>query len=265
MCRAKYEGGRRCLNRTHYHVNRESHDRFVPDEEQERHFMKPEPLLSMTEGAINVRRCRARKKAAEVTAMRTIHGLADSAPIGPVIREELWSHRYQGAGLSTVMLADRFRAMAAHEGVPVEEIADRHSKQNVRPHRQRAGERLATLVMTEADRPDWVDPDYLVSMVSPAENGESAPSYLRIVKDLDDDEFVLVTSYDGSEPMAWKNDPAGLKAGAREALDRLQASKVDDRFHEYEKDNRDSAPVGPWTQTMTDNDFLASSAGMHLV
>lgn len=266
MCRAKWEGGgRRCKGRTKWCVNREGHDRFAPDESQERHWFKPTALLSMTPGAIRLRRHRAMAYAREVDAIRTVHGVAPLAAIGPVLREALWSHRANGAGLSLITLADRFKAIADEEGVSVEEVADRYATQQIKPHRQRAGERLAELVVTDADRPDWVDEDHLVRMIEPPENGTPNPAYVSIVKDADGAEWVLVRSYDGSEPMAWPNDAAGLKAGAAEALDRVRAANDSEDYFEWAQANDVAAGPNPWTQDMEDADFLAHSDGMHLV
>lgn len=267
MCRAAYEGGRRCQGRTHWHVNREGHARFTPDVDQERHWRKPAPLLSMTKGAIRLRRHRASAYAAEVEAVRTIHGVGANAPIGPVLREELWEARYRGAGLTLLTLASRFRAVAAEEGVPVEVVADRHRQQTVRPNRQRAGQRLADLVVAD-DRPDWVDPERLVRTVEPPNNGTPGPAYLRVVTDLDGREWILVTSFDGSEPMVWPHTAAGLKAGAWECLERVRAVNEDPAAYDRwlaESEAAEGAVLPPYRQQMDDGDFLAHSDGMHLV
>lgn len=263
MCRAKIEGGRRCTGGTRWCVNREGHERFGPDPEQERHWHKPVALLSMTPAAIRTRRSRACAYAAEVDAMRTVHAVRAASPIGPVLREELWAHRYQRAALSLKALAERFRAVAAEEGVPVDEVAARYQKQQVKPHRQRAGERLADLVVDDS-RPDWVAPAHLVRMVEPPENGTPNAVYVRALRDLDGTEYLLVTSYDGSEPMAWPHDAAGLKAAAWEALERARAVDAD-AYEAWEAENgmRQTA-AAPYTQGMTDADFLATSEQMHL-
>lgn len=270
MCRAAWEPGgpRRCDGQTRWCVNREGHARFVPDENEERHWFKPVALLSMTPGAIRVRRHRAAAYAREVDAIRTVNGVKRGAAIGPVLREELWGHRHRGACLSLIALASRFQAIAAAEGVPVEQVAARHQSQTVRPHRQTAGQRLHDLVVTDG-RPDWVDEDRLVQMVEPVDNGTPNPAYLRVVSDAAGREWVLVSSYDGSEPMCWPNDPAGLKAGAWEALERVRAVKENPDAYDTWLDAHDAHDAGdtntnPFTQTMTDSDFLANSAGMHL-
>lgn len=266
MCKSKAEGGRRCAGIECWHVNAESHDRFLPDTEQERHWMRPVALLSMAASAIKVRRSRAKKKAAEVEAMRTVNGIAAHAPIGPVLRAELWEHRYQGAGLSMLILADRFRAVAADEGISVEEVADQYREQQVMPYRQRAGQRLADLVITE-DRPDWVDPDRLVRMIEPLENGTPSPVYLVVVKDNDDSEteYVMVSSYDGSEPMAWPHTPAGIKAAAQEALARMAVAHGTDEYAAWAEANDASETPNPWTQGMASEAEVFASGSMHLI
>lgn len=248
-------------------MNRNGHERFVGDPEQERHWHKPVALLSMTSSAIKQRRWRRAKYAAEVDAIRTIKGVKPNAPIGPVLREELWAARAQGAGLSLLALAARFKAIAAEEGVSTEEIAARYEQQQVRPHRQRAGERLAALVVTDG-RPDWVDPDYLVQMIEPPENGTPNPAYAAVVRDEAGAEWVLVRSYDGSEPMAWPHDEAGLKGALSETLDRVRAANQDGSYQSWLDENNanENDVYSPWNQSMTEADFLANSGagGMHL-
>jgi hypothetical protein len=219
----------------------------------------------MTVGAIRTRRHRAARYAAEVDAVRTVHGVDRGAPIGPVLREELWAHRYRGAGLTVRALADRFRAIAEEEGVPVDQIADRYDRLQVRPSRQRAGERLADLVVTDG-RPDWADPDRLVEMIEPTENGTPNPVYVRVVRDLDGRDWVLVASYDGSEPMVWPSDAAGRKAAAWEALERVRAVREDPTGYEtWLAANGATGSTGtPFTQTMTTGDWLAHTDHMHL-
>lgn len=183
MCKAKHEPNwYRCPLNTRWCVNRETHESHSPDEQQERHWFKPVALLRMTVNAIKTRRHRAAAYCREVDAIRTVHGVPDGTPIGPVLREELWSQRFHGAALSTVALAERFRAIAADEGVPVEEVAKRYQKGTVRPNRQAAGQRLADLVVK---RPEWVRPEHLVAMIEPPGNGEPNPAYCRVVTDLD--------------------------------------------------------------------------------
>lgn len=265
MCKAKWQGGRRCKLRCKYHVNRERHARFTPDAVQERHWFKPTALLSMTKSAIRVRRHRARAYAAEVDAVRTVHGVAAGASIGPVLREELWEQRYQGAMVTQLALADRFLAIAAEEGIDVEEVAERFQKVTVRPARQRAGSRLADLVV---ERPDWVRPEHLVAAIEPPENGTPSPAYLRAVNDAAGEEWLLVTSFDGSEPMVWSRTEAGLKAAAEETLTRVRlVNENPDAYDEWLATNDANAESGsaPWTQSMTDGDFLAHHDGMHLV
>lgn len=268
MCRAKIEGGRRCDGGTRWFVNRESHERFAPDPAQERHWHKPPALLSMTANARRTRRCRARKYAAQVEAVRVTHGIAPTAEIGPVRREELWEERAQGAQISHILLSQRFQSIADDEGVPVEVIAARYESLTVRPSRQRAGQRLADLVTPE--RPDWVEPEHLVQAIEPPENGTPNQAYVRVVRDLAGVEWVLVTTYDGSEPMVWPHTQAGLKASAWEAIQRMRAITSDpDASDAYEQwlNNNDAAVTGtnaPWTQQMTEHDFLAHSDGMHL-
>lgn len=268
MCRAIVDGGRRCDGRTRWFVNRESHDRFVPDEEQERQWHKPPALLSMTANARRTRRCRARAYAAQVEAVRVTHGLPTGEPIGPVLREELWEERARGVQISHIRQAECFQAIAADEGVPVEVISARYENLEVRPSRQREGQRLADLVTPE--RPDWVDPEFLVRAVEPPENRTPNPVYVRAVRDVAGVEWVLVTTYDGSEPMVWPHTQAGLKAGAWEAIQRIRAINSDaDASDAYEQwlDDNDTATTdaaAPWTQQMSDGDFLAHSDGMHL-
>ncbi|MCP3420334.1 hypothetical protein [Nocardioides pinisoli] len=211
---------------------------------------------------------RARAYAAEVDAVRTVKGVVAGAPIGPVLRAELWQQRYQGATLSLHALAQRFQAMARDEGVPVEEIAERYATETVRPARQRAGERLANLVV---ERPDWVRPEHLVAAIEPPENGTPNEAYLRAVLDANGREWLLVTSFDGSEPMKWQRDDAGLKAAAEECLARVRAVTDNPTAYEAwlaEQDATDpDAAESPWTKSMSDADFLAHSGegGMHLV
>lgn len=269
MCRAKWEnGGRRCRFRETWHVNRESHATFVGDLDEERHWHRPAHLLSMTMGASRMRRKRARDYAAEVHAMRTVNGVTPGAPIGPVLREELWSHRHRGAGLSLLAQAAIFAAVAEEQGVPVERIAERYAAQQITPHRQAAGERLADLVV-DPTRPDWVHEEHLVRPIEPSENGTPNPVYLRIVRDLDGTEFALVSSYDGSEPMAYPADAAGLKAAGWEAIQRARAVEADRTAYEAWLADGDmvTSDASPWTQRMANADFLAQTTdgGMHLV
>lgn len=225
--------------------------------------MKPTALLSMAKKAVGMRRSRALKKMAEVDAIRTLHGVPDAAPIGPVLREELWQARYMGAGLGLLMLAERQRAIAEDEGVSVEEVAERYQTQTIRPHRQRAGERLSDLILTDG-RPDWVDPEHLVRMVEPLDNGTPSPAYVRIVSDLDGTEMVHVSSFDGSEPMAWQHNAAGLKAAASEALNRVRAAASSDAYAAWEAELNEGTGTNPFTQSMSEADFLATDA-VHLV
>lgn len=265
MCRAIVEGGRRCGGGERWHVNREGHERFAPDTELERHWTRPTHLLSMGPSAVRQRRRRARAYAAEVCAMRDAHGVVADSPIGPVLREELWEHRYRGAALSLIALADRFREVAREEGVPVEEVAERHAKLKVRPARQRAGGRLADLVV---ERAEWARPEYLVRAVEPPVNGDVNPAYLRVVRDVDGAEFLLVSSFDGSEPMAWRHTEAALKAAFWECLARVRAVNEDPTAYDAwldEQGARGSDTSGPWTQAMNESDFFAHSGGMHLL
>ena len=179
----------------------------------------------------------------------------------------LFVYPVPSSGSPLVAMAERFRAIAAEEGVPVEEIAKRYATEQVRPYRATAGEHLADLVV-DPTRPDWVDPDRLVRMVEPWENGTPSQAYVRVVTDLDDKEFVLVTSYDGSEPMAYPNDAAALKLAASEALARVRAVTEDPTTYEAWLDEQgmaDTVDASPWTQDMDASDFLAHSDQMHLV
>lgn len=270
MCRSIAEGGRRCDGREKWCVSREGHARFSPDTGQERHWHRPAPLLSMTAGAISMRRHRARKYGQEVDAVRTVHGVKPHAPVGPVLRESLWEARYRGTTLTTVALAERFRALAAEEGVPVETIAARYEQQQLTPHRQAAGQRLADLVVDPV-RPDWVNEDHLVEMIEPLDNGTpSEGAYVRVVRDAEGQEWTLVTSYDGSEPQVWPATEAGRKAAAWEALERVRAVQDDRAGYEQwldETGNR-AGDAAPYTQSMFTGDFLShtgDNAGMHLV
>lgn len=268
MCRAIIEGGRRCDGRTRWFVNREAHERFAPDPEQERHWHKPPALLSMTPNARRTRRCRARAYAAQVEAVRVTHGVPTDESIGPVRREELWEERARGAQISHMQIAMNFQAIADDEGVPVDVIAARYEHLEVRPSRQREGQRLALLVTP--DRPDWVEPEYLVRTLLPTENGTPSQAYVRVVRDIGGAEWFLVTTYDGSEPMVWPHTQAGEKAAAWEALQRVRAIEGDPGANDayrrwlHDTDAADNDTAGPWTQRMSEGDFLAHSDGMHL-
>lgn len=267
MCESKADGGRRCPGNCKYQVNRESSPQWAPDVTQERHTQKPEHLLSMKKGTIAVRRCRAAKKIAEVDAVRTVHGIAPGAPIGPVIREELWAARCQGTALSLHALAARFKAIAADEGISVAQVAARYECEQVKPHRQSAGQRLADLVL-DPTRADWVDENYLVQCIEPTENGTPNAIYLRIVKDADEREWLLLTSFDGSEAEVWPNTRAGLKAAGWEAIQRARAVADDSSAYDSWLSEKDAGPgdgTSPYTQSMTEADFLSHHDEMHLV
>lgn len=226
---------------------------------------RPAAICSMSPAAIRTRRSRHQRRMLEVDAMRTKYGLASDAPLGPVLRQELWAIRRAGTSMQLLTLADTFHVIAADQRITPEEVAAQYEATTVVPTRQRAGEHLADLVDTDG-RPEWADPDRLVSSVEPPSNGELNPAYLRIVKDLDDQEFVLVTSYDGSEPMAWPHDDAGLMAAYAETLDRVRAATESGAYDEWLAE--EGAPADgptPYTQSMTDGDFLAHHDGMHLV
>lgn len=259
MCRAIAEGGRRCPGYEQWRVNREGAASFAPDTALERHMHRPPELLSMSVDAVRQRRFRANRWSAEVAAIRTVHGVEPDTAIGPVLRRELWAHRAGGDAASLLLLAERFEAVAASEGVSAAEVAARYENEQVRPHRQVAGERLAALAVPEADRPEWADPDHLVRMIEPPDNGVLGDAYVRVVKDLNGAEFVLVTSHDGSEPMTWAHDEAGLYAAMDEALDRVRAAQGRDRG-----DDVDREWVSPYVQTMSEGAFLSHVDSMHL-
>src|SRR5690349_14039125 len=123
MCLAKSDPNYyRCPFRSGWHVNREGHDRFEPDTGQEREFFKPLSICKMTPEAIRQRRKNAKKKMAEVDAIRTVNGIAPEDKIGPVLRRELWANRRQGAGLSIRILADRFQVIADDEDTAVGDV-----------------------------------------------------------------------------------------------------------------------------------------------
>lgn len=269
MCRAQWDdGGRRCDGRLrpYYRVNREGHDRHGADVEQERHFYLVETYCSKKPDAIRKRRERGNKRAAEVEAIRTIHGLECGAPIGPVRRKQLHVQRYHGASVTYVIYAEQCRLVAEEEGTSPEEVAARHERDVVRPSRQDAGQRIADLIV---ERPEWVDPDHLVRMIEPPENGDPNPSYCRVVTDLDGVEHVLVTSFDGSEPMVWMNTAEGLYAAAAECLERVRAVNSDrTAYDQWLSENGAGPSAGTWspyTEQMETADFLANAEGMHLV
>lgn len=272
MCRAKNDpecpGGRRCPGRETWRVNHEGHDTFEPDTEQEREMKRPEDLLSMTPVAIRQRRKRAKDKRAEVAAMRTIHGLDEDVPIGFALRRELWETRRAGNQLSLIALADRFRAIAEEENTTAEMVGARYQEQRGSDAEMQAGTRLQALVMEDSSRPDWCNPDYLVEGgLGNSTNGEPALAYLRTVLDLEGQEWVLVTSHDGSEPMAFPHTDVGRGYAMEQVKERIEAAvrlgidpdEQDAGSHEHDES------VRPYTQHMTTDDFLAVHDSVHLV
>ncbi|TGN64232.1 hypothetical protein EXE59_09900 [Nocardioides eburneiflavus] len=260
MCRAKSDPNYyRCPGLETWCVNKEHHPTFEPDTEQEREFHRPRSLCSTTRNAIRQARKNAKPRIATVCALKTIKGLSAHEEIGLANRYELWADRRATGGLSMPVLADRFRAVAEHEGAPIAEIAARYEREQVIPHRMRAGERLAADVIPEPDRPEWCDPDRLVQALRPGSNGDVAKAYLWIVKDDEGAEFVLVSSHESGEPMVWPNDEAGLVAAGQEYFARIEAAE------NLDLNLNDAEYMNPFTQAMSDADFLALSDGMHLV
>lgn len=268
MCTAKGDprGHRRCPGDQTWHVNREASPTFIGDEEQERQTHKPVGLLSMKPSAIRVRRHRAETAIREVDSIRTVHGVAAAAPIGPVLRAELWAIRGSRSTMSLHALASRFEAIARDEDISVEAVAQRHERQTVRPHRMTAGQRLHDLVVGDG-HPDYVDDAYLVAAMEPPTNGTPNPAYLRHVRDLAGQEWLLVSNFDGGEPMVWKHDgDAGLKAAAWECLQRCRSVTEDPSAFEEWLDTSDAnggdatSPYGH----MSEADFLSQSDHMHL-
>lgn len=265
MCEAKgHPNYYRChgSGKCDYTVNHEGHERFAEDVDEELHFRKKDSARSPSGAAVRQRRSRANKACAEVDAMRTVHRIPANAPLGPVLRSLLHSYRRQGAALSLIAMARQFRFRAAQEGVTVEEVAERYQNEQIEPHRMRAGERLADLV---EERPDWVDEQYLVRMIEPPENGTPNKVFLRVVRDLDSTEWLLLTSFDGSEPRAYPNDTASLKIAAAEAISRVRAISEDPAAYEAWLAAEETSSPSPWTRDCSTPDFLANTDSMHLL